>query len=217
MAAVHQRPPARQCRAPILVPGPGAAQPRAVMASRQNQKVSSAGGASLDPCYHGLPRKLPAGGASLGMRVGTSQRTCAWICSQFPCGCRSLAPSPASRTTRRFVTARAIPLWREADIARGVPSQPTRQDVTARLVGWRPANGLPPATMAIAAEHRRAACSKRHVIRREHDGRGSSLARDESRRPAARICWRRHLSSQGKAAYTPTCTPSCTVQNVASK
>jgi len=138
------------------IPGQGAAQPHALMASRQ--KVSSAGVASRDRCYHGLPRKLPAGGLkpqhARGYLASRIARICPWICSQFPPAGVRWPPPPHAGRTRRLVTARAIPLMAEANLAKGAPSQPTRQDVTARLVGWRAANGVAARsrTMAMAAE-----------------------------------------------------------------
>jgi len=75
------------------------------MASRQ--KVSSAGVASLDRCYHGLPRKLPAGGSSLDTRAGTWHRVSREYVLGSAHNSRRLAPAgPLPRhagRTRPFV------------------------------------------------------------------------------------------------------------------
>src|SRR5262249_3617631 len=116
------------------------------------------GVASRDRCYHGLPRKLPAGGSSFDMRAGSWHRVSREYVLGSARNSRRLAfagpPPPHAGRTRRLVAARAIPLMAEANLAKGAPSTPPRQDVTARLVGWRAANGVAARsrTMAMAAE-----------------------------------------------------------------
>ena len=178
MAAVCQRPPPWQCRAPMPVPGQGAAQPRALMASRQ--KVSSAGVASLDRCYHGLPQKLPAGAqAAARARASASRiaRICPWICSQFPpAGARWPPPLHAGRS-RRFLTARAIPLTAGSKNCEGslvAANAPARNGATCRMACCEGGMGSPLAAGPWEWPPNIAAplCSKQHAIRCAHDGRG---------------------------------------------
>jgi len=74
------------------------------MASRQ--KVSSAGVASLDRCYHGLPPQTSSKGSSLGTRAATwhrvSREYLLGSAHNFPPAGARWLPSPASTTVAAF-------------------------------------------------------------------------------------------------------------------
>lgn len=78
-----------------------------------------------------------------------------WFCSQFP----PAGPPPAQAQSRRFVTAPGDPAYGGQQTLRRNSFAANTAGSNARLVGWRPANGLAlrSRTTGMAAEHRHAA------------------------------------------------------------